>query len=98
MIVPTFLIQKETSVITAKYTQKQFEAGDNMKGANSEQAKAFMKLITKFTPVLTILITVGWAGLKVIYYVFGIYYLKKREVVALYDGFSPQDDFDDSFG
>ena len=93
-IIPNFLMQKEIMDVTSGFM------GDIMKNGpvgNPPEAEAIGKLVMKAGIVIGMLITFGWIAMKAFFYGYGMYYLKKREVVQLYENTARKDDFGDRF-
>ncbi len=82
-VVPTILINRETQAVMSEMTPRMLGA---QQGANGlpPGAKAIFSIVLSVITTATIVFAVVWLTTKVVFFVFGIRYLRKPEVVALF--------------
>jgi hypothetical protein len=81
--VPVLMVQRETQAITNEMMTKMMAAQRG--GINPPPGmQNFMSGMTSAISIMSMIYALGWLAVKLVFYVFGIRYLRKREVVALF--------------
>jgi len=90
---PMFRVQQLTVEVTTKYQKRLMEAQQPPGAKMPVEAEAIFETAMKIGLLIGLLITVGWILLKLLFYAYGIYYMRKPEVVTLYEGEGSSEDF-----
>jgi hypothetical protein len=81
--VPTVMVQREYQAITNEMMVKMMAAQQGGSGPPPGMQN-FMSGMTSAISIMTIVFALVWLAGKIVFYVLGIRYLRKREVVALF--------------
>jgi hypothetical protein len=81
--VPVLIVQRETQAITNDMMAKMMAAQQGPNGPPPGMQN-FMSGMTSAISVMSMIFALAWLGAKFVFYVLGIRYLRKREVVALF--------------
>ncbi len=90
---PILQIQQSTMEVTTKYQKRIMEAQQPPGTHLSPEAEAIFEGTMKAGLMLGLLVAFGWIALKVAFYTYGFYYMRKPQVVALYEGGSSPENF-----